>query len=250
MPSEPLHRIILAAHGSCIAEFDKEWRSNILERLQKLCPDVQADLAFIMDEHGLNDALSRVEGQTLHILPLCLSDGRFCRDILPSKIAESLSKLNQDVRTTNLRALNENPDMLAGILQKRAIELIPDHQRSKTRLLLVSHGSDNDGDINGLLNTLSSLAPGFDGYQYAYLKKFPSVQEFINRQDQPDLLVLPFFLTKGNHVMKDIPKILGLPELESPFGSHSIHGRTIHYAEPIGTHPDFPEILAGIISKL
>lgn len=250
MPSEPLHRIILAAHGSYIAEFDKEWRNTILKRLQELCPGIKTDLAFVMDENGLDDAFSKAKGQTLRIFPLCLSDGRFYRDILPAKISEALSKLNPEVNACRLQGLNENPGLLAGILQKRATELVPRRQRPQTRLLLVAHGSDNDGDIDGLLGRISSLTPGFGSYQYVYLKKSPSLQEFMNNADGSNLLVLPFFLTKGNHVLKDIPEILGLSGFGPPFGTHLVRGRTIHYAEPIGTHPDFPEILAGIISKL
>ena len=82
-----------------------------------------------------------------------------------------------------------------------------------THLLVVAHGSRRDesnieiGDLVARLRNNSSL---FIGIDYAFLEiAKPSIQEALRQQiaqGAVDIIVLPYFLSAGRHVMTDIPE--------------------------------------------
>ena len=69
----------------------------------------------------------------------------------------------------------------------------------------------------------------------------PSIEESLNefKKEKIDaLVVVPLFLAKGVHIVKDIPGLIGLPE-GAYKGKFAMNGREIPlvYAEPIGSNP-------------
>ena len=69
----------------------------------------------------------------------------------------------------------------------------------------------------------------------------PTVEEGLKSFAETDvttLYVLPLFLAHGTHTLKDIPKILGLPDGEHRT-TYSLGARNIDvvYAEPLGIDP-------------
>ncbi len=79
-------------------------------------------------------------------------------------------------------------------------------------LLLVAHGSrrqaSND-EVRALTERLRAAANGFDHLDCAFLELAePSIQDGLRRaidQGASEVVVLPYFLSAGRHVVKDIP---------------------------------------------
>jgi sirohydrochlorin ferrochelatase len=76
----------------------------------------------------------------------------------------------------------------------------------------------------------------------------PSIEESLNefKKEKIDaLVVVPLFLAKGVHIVKDIPGLIGLPE-GAHKGTFAINGREIPlvYAEPIGSDPLLADLMA------
>jgi sirohydrochlorin cobalto/nickelchelatase len=76
----------------------------------------------------------------------------------------------------------------------------------------------------------------------------PSIEESLNefkKEKINALIVVPLFLAKGVHILKDIPGLIGLPE-GSQKGTFTLNGKTIPlvYADPIGSDPLLADLMA------
>lgn len=121
---------------------------------------------------------------------------------------------------------------------------------SKTGLLLIGHGSKLPYNKNLVENTAALIA----GKNPEFIVKCgfmnlnsPSIEESMAefRKEAIDVLVVvPLFLAKGVHILKDIPAAIGLNEGETR-GVFSLNSHTVPllYADPIGSDPLLAELM-------
>ncbi len=118
-------------------------------------------------------------------------------------------------------------------------------------LLLVGHGSRLQYNKE-LITTTAEMMKEYGG-EYLIKSCFleysnPTVAEgldLMRSEDLEILIVVPLFLAKGIHILRDIPKILGL-EPGKKRGTFTLSdGRVIPlvYAEPIGIDPLLAELM-------
>jgi sirohydrochlorin ferrochelatase len=82
-------------------------------------------------------------------------------------------------------------------------------------LLIVAHGSrspDTEIDISLLIKGIKDTSNDFDMVEHAYLeiaspKILESIENLIGQQAQY-ITVLPYFLSRGNHVNNDVPNVI------------------------------------------
>jgi sirohydrochlorin cobaltochelatase len=123
---------------------------------------------------------------------------------------------------------------------------------SRKGILLVGHGSKlpyNKELVEETASLISRKHPDFIVKCGFMNMNKPSIEDSMNefKSEAIDVLVVvPLFLAKGIHILKDIPTIMGLPEGEKR-GSFRMNGRTIPllYADPIGSDP----LLADLMIK-
>ena len=80
-------------------------------------------------------------------------------------------------------------------------------------LLIVAHGSRNKDsvvEIENLASTIRPLPGQYDIVQHAFLELAqPDIVTGLDsliKQGAKDIVILPYFLARGNHVMLDIPQ--------------------------------------------
>ncbi|HON81294.1 MAG TPA: sirohydrochlorin nickelochelatase [Methanoregulaceae archaeon] len=123
---------------------------------------------------------------------------------------------------------------------------------SKKGILLVGHGSKlpfNKELVEETASLISRRYPDFIVKCGFMNMNSPSIEESMKefRSESIDVLVVvPLFLAKGVHILKDIPAIIGLPEGDNK-GSFGLKERIIPllYADPIGSDP----LLADLMVK-
>lgn len=121
---------------------------------------------------------------------------------------------------------------------------------SKTGLLLVGHGSKLPFNKDLVENTSGIIAKKHPEYvvRCGFMNmNSPSIGEAMSSfQGEPidSLVVVPLFLAKGVHTVKDIPEAIGLDEGANK-GTFSLNGRAIPllYADPIGSDPLLAELM-------
>ncbi|MCQ8893153.1 MAG: sirohydrochlorin nickelochelatase [Methanolinea sp.] len=127
---------------------------------------------------------------------------------------------------------------------------------SKKGLLLVGHGSKLPYNKELVENTARLIADRYPSYivKCGFMNmNAPSIREALDefRHEAIDVLVVvPLFLAKGVHILKDIPAEIGLPEGEVR-GSFALNGKNIPllYADPIGSDPLLAELMVKNAEK-
>jgi len=118
-------------------------------------------------------------------------------------------------------------------------------------MLLVGHGSKLPYNKELVESTGHIIAEKYPEYvvKCAFMNmNSPSIEESLNEFKQEKieaLVIVPLFLAKGVHILKDIPGLIGLPE-GSRKGTFSLNNHTIPlvYADPIGSDPLLADLMA------
>jgi len=121
---------------------------------------------------------------------------------------------------------------------------------AKKGLLLVGHGSKLPHNKELVESTAAIIAEKNNGYivKAGFMSmNEPSVEESMQAFSDEDidlLVVVPLFLAKGVHILKDIPGILGLEEGKKR-GVVKLNGKDLPlvYADPIGGDPLLAELM-------
>lgn len=121
---------------------------------------------------------------------------------------------------------------------------------SKKGLLLVGHGSKLPYNKELIESTASLIARKHPAFivKCGFMNiNSPSIEETMaefQKETIDVLVVVPLFLAKGVHILKDIPAVIGLEEGKNK-GVFSLNGRSIPllYADPIGSDPLLAELM-------
>jgi sirohydrochlorin cobalto/nickelchelatase len=128
---------------------------------------------------------------------------------------------------------------------------------SRKGILLVGHGSKLPYNKELVRETGTLIARKYPQFivkcGFMNMDK-PSISESLEefRTEPIDVLVVvPLFLAKGVHILKDIPFALGLPEGEVQ-GKFALNGKTIPllYADPIGSDPLLADLMVKNAEKV
>jgi sirohydrochlorin cobaltochelatase len=85
-----------------------------------------------------------------------------------------------------------------------------------------------------------------------YMEEEPLISHWDTMTTQPNVVVIPFFISDGLHSYQDIPVLLGIREEVGPAASqsevfkenpHHLRGKNLFYGSAIGTEP----MMAGVI---
>jgi len=108
-------------------------------------------------------------------------------------------------------------------------------------LLIVGHGSTENPD---------SSTPYFDHAREirnrkvfgevhcCFWKEEPSMREALYMIDAEEIYVVPDFISEGYFTQEVIPR-----ELELTGPTSRVHGKTIHYCDPVGVHPSMTSLI-------
>jgi sirohydrochlorin ferrochelatase len=114
----------------------------------------------------------------------------------------------------------------------------------KTAVIILGHGSRGGGDDSALRRIVEEVRrSGGKIIEYAFLQySQPSADAALERcieQGAKEIVIVPFFLQAGVHVMKDVPAFL-----EKAKGQHPTV--EIRMSDPVGTHPLMAKIVADL----
>jgi sirohydrochlorin ferrochelatase len=110
----------------------------------------------------------------------------------------------------------------------------------KTGIIVFGHGSSVPS-ANDAVRAVAARAAdeaGWDLYETAFLEAAPLLDEVVPklaRAGANEILILPYFLTLGIHLQRDLPKIVERLARE--------HDIPIRVTEPLDGHPALTQIL-------
>lgn len=118
----------------------------------------------------------------------------------------------------------------------------------KTAILLMGHGS-RIAEANGALNDIAAMVKEQTDYDIIEVSfrelHLPSIQDGIDRcveQGAQRILLYPYFLFAGAHVLEDLPD-----EMEMATKRHP--GLEMALGKPLGVHPKLAEIVTERVGE-
>ena len=141
------------------------------------------------------------------------------------------------------------------LLLRRAREVASQVAEAATSLLIVAHGTAlNDNSAIAAKREVEKIAAleRYASVQNAYMEESPLISDWASLTTTPNVIVVPFFISDGLHSYQDIPVLLGIEEQTGAAASqrevfrqnpHRLRGRTLFYANAIGTEPRFAEAI-------
>jgi len=127
----------------------------------------------------------------------------------------------------------------------------------ETALFIVGHGTDlNENSAVAAKREVDAIAAlgRFAEVHNSYMEEAPLIAEWDKMTTQPNVVVVPFFISDGLHSYEDIPVLLGIAteslgaismNASEVFqrNPYTLRGRRLYYASAIGTEPLFADVI-------
>jgi sirohydrochlorin cobaltochelatase len=202
-----------------------------------------------------HEALGTVKSSEIYVVPNFISEGYFTRTVIPREMGLTGPVTVRDGRTIKYcEPAGKHPRMTELLLgEARSVAL--DVDSSETGLLIVGHGTGLDSNSAEAARFQAGAIEKLRVYaevSAAFMEEPPFITEWDKLTTQPNVVVVPFFISDGLHSYQDIPVLLGIRSEEGMPSSqsdifrrnpHDLRGRRLYYGAAIGTEPGFAEIL-------
>jgi sirohydrochlorin cobaltochelatase len=261
--------LLIVAHGSTVnPDSSAPTLAHAAEiRRRKVFADVEC--AFWKEEPSLRDAIFLFDPgliREVNVVPNFISEGYFTQTVVPRELELNgpITKRSSGQTWKYCEPVGNHPAMTE-LLLKRAFGIAPGLDSAKTTLLIVAHGTD--------LNENSAVAAKREAEKIRALRKFaevlnvymeepPLISDWRKLTKTRNVVVVPFFISDGLHSYEDIPRLIGIvvaagvdrgrPGSAPPatargeifrHNPYQIDGRSLFYAQSIGTDPGFADII-------
>lgn len=229
--------LILAGHGSHISPNTAGivWEYVDILRARGAADEITA--GFWKEVPHFNQVLKTVAAERVIVVPLFTAQGFFSEEVIPAEmgLTDTLTQHNQQtiLRTPPIGTHAQ----IADVVNQRVQNTLQQHNLNsdETAVAIIGHGTPRNRASRNttqrqvqLLQEQHIVAEVLD----AYLDDEPYIPSIYERTPQPNLIVVPFFLAIGSHVLIDVPNALGIdPQLPQ----QEVQGKQAFYTEPVGT---------------
>jgi sirohydrochlorin cobaltochelatase len=242
--------VILAAHGSTATLESNEPLFELAGQLFDSGIFSKVTPAFLMGEPQLNSVFAELPPGDVVIIPVMTSDGYYLRQVIPGRIAQN-SSLDL-FRIFMSPPLGTHPDLAPLVVDRieTLFELLG-LQAENTAILIIGHGTRRSPESARSTEQLASrVRDSFSGLEIltAYIDQDPTIETAIGQTNKPNLLAIPFLISRGPHATVDVPEALGLPggpDVEFPLVD--LLGQGLMICDlPVGMYPEVAELCIGL----
>ena len=205
-------------------------------------------VCFWKQEPAFRDVWRIAESREIYVVPNFISEGYFTRTVIPREMGlEGRVTVREDRTIRYCEPAGKHPHM-TDLLVSEARSVAPGVPPSETSLLIVGHGTGLDDNSAEAARDQARKIAGAGGYSEviaAFMEEPPLVAEWDKFTSQPNVVVVPFFISDGLHSQQDIPALLGIRSTADSLrrGPHDLRGRRLFYGAAIGTGPGFADII-------
>ena len=224
--------------------------------------------AFWKEEPKIADVVGALSLRRLFIVPLFISEGYFCEQVIPKALGFSLgTDLPSRIKREPMRTLYYTRpigthDSMTAVLLARARDVIakfPFPRAPKPKditLFIAGHGTEQSDESRKSIERQVELIRAtneYAGVHAIYMEEAPRIQECYAMAQTKNIVVVPFFISDGMHTVEDIPILLGEPERlvrerlaagQPTWRNPSEkNGKLVWYAPAVGTEPHIPDVI-------
>lgn len=264
MLHKPDSALVIVGHGSTLNPDSSGPTWDLAAEIRRRGAFGEVHCAFWKEEPSLRQVLHCVDREDVYVVPNFISEGYFTQTVIPRELGLDGTCTRIGSRTVRYcQPVGSHPRMTE-LLLKRAAEIAPGVPARETSLFIVGHGTGlNDNSAVAAKREVERIAArGYFGEVIAaYMEEDPLIAKWDHISTQPNVVVVPFFIADGLHSYEDIPVLLGITH-ESPGAAsanaasvfarnpYHIRGRSLYYANSIGTEPGFADVILDQVAAL
>ena len=240
--------LVIAGHGASRNPDSAAPTFAHAEAIRQLGIFAEVAACFWKEEPPFRDVWRIVESQEIYVVPNFISEGYFTRTVIPREMGLAGRVTVRDGRSIKYcEPAGKHPGMTE-LLVSEARSAAPGTPPSVTSLLIVGHGTGLDDNSAEAARDQARKIAAMGGYAEviaAFMEEPPLVAEWDKITSQPNVVVVPFFISDGLHSRQDIPALLGIRSGAGSIrrGPHDLRGRRLYYGAAIGTEPGFADII-------
>ena len=254
---KPDSALVIIGHGSTVNPDSSAPTFDHAAALRARGVFGEVHCAFWKEEPSCRQVLHMVDRDDIYVVPNFISEGYFTKTVIPRELELAGPVTQRGGRVVKYCEPVGNDARMTELLLRRAAEIAPGNDPARTCLIIVGHGTNlNDNSAVAAKREVERIAARglYAEVRSAYMEEEPLIAKWDEYSTQPNVVVVPFFISDGLHSYEDIPVLLGIAS-ESPgaasaggkevFARNPYHlrGRTLFYASAIGTEPLFAEVI-------
>jgi sirohydrochlorin cobaltochelatase len=254
---KPDSALVIVGHGSTLNPDSSGPTFDHAEEVIRRGAFGEVHCAFWKEEPSLRQVWHMIERDEIYVVPNFISEGYFTRTVIPRELELEGAVTRKGSRIIKYCDPVGNHPRMTELLMRRALEVAPGIDPAETALFIVGHGTDlNENSAVAAKREVDAIAQmsRFAEVHNAYMEESPLIAEWDKITAQPNVIVVPFFISDGLHSYEDIPVLLGIANeslgavsanASEVFQRNPYHlrGRTLFYASAIGTEPLFADII-------
>lgn len=219
--------------------------------------------AFWKQAPQVKEVLATITVPRVFIVPLFISEGYFSNQVIPRELGFGAYFRLQTSGSSLFycQPIGTHPRMTEVILARarEVVEKFPFPRAPKpmdTTLFIAGHGTERDVRSRQSIERQVGDIRTQDIYaavRAVFMEEDPRIGDCHSLAKTRHLVVVPFFISDGLHVMEDIPVLLGEPErvvkerlaAGQPTWRNPTekHGKLTWYAPAVGCHPGIAEVI-------
>lgn len=253
--TKPGSALVIVGHGSTVNPDSSAPSFQHAEEIERRGIFGEVHCAFWKEEPSLRQVLHMIDRPDIYVVPNFISEGYFTRTVIPRELGLAGAVTQRGGRTIKYCDPVGNHPRMTELLLRRAAEVAPGVAPAETTLMIVGHGTDlnENSAVAAKREVLLIRERGlYAEVLNAYMEEEPMISRWDETSSQPNVVVVPFFISDGLHSYQDIPVLLGIEAEPTAAASqrnifrsnpHQLRGRTLYYASAIGTEPLFAEVI-------
>lgn len=242
--------LILIGHGSHLSPDSAEPVYRHAETIRRIGVFTQVRECFWKEEPSMREVFDLVEGDTVYVVPLFISEGYFTEEVIPRELgldgpAPSVTiRGGREIRYCS--PVGTHPWMTRMILTRAEESAgLSDEQASRAGLIIIGHGTERNSNSAEIIYRVTENARNaglFGRVETGFLDQEPEVGTVLEGMSDREVVLVPFFIAEGWHTQETIPDDLGInrPAIASVT---EVKGRRVHYSAPVGTFPEIADIV-------
>jgi sirohydrochlorin cobaltochelatase len=221
--------------------------------------------AFWKQNPQIKNVLAEISAPRVFIAPFFISEGYFSAEIIPVELGFHFPE-NLKLKTGNSEILYCRPigshDSMTKVIMSRAAEVVRQFpfprapKNSDTTLLVAGHGTGRNADSRKAVERQVKLIREMNIFAEVgavFMEEEPFIKGCHENVKTKNIVVVPFFISDGLHVVEDIPVLMGEPErtvkerlaLGQPTWRNPTekNGRLVWYSSAAGSAPEMADVI-------
>jgi sirohydrochlorin cobaltochelatase len=257
MLRKPNSALVIVGHGSTVNPDSSAPTFDHADEIRRRDFFGEVHCCFWKEEPSCRQILHMIDRDEIYVVPNFISEGYFTRTVVPRELELTGDVTHKFGRIIKYCEPVGNNERMTELLLRRAGDVAPDVDPAQTSLFIVGHGTDlNENSAVAAKREVDRItAMGrFAEVRNAYMEEAPLIAKWEELSTQPNVIVVPFFISDGLHSYEDIPVLLGIARESLGAASvnakevfrhnpYSLRGRKLYYASAIGTEPLFADVI-------